>query len=298
MLAHALEYSIRILCCVLKVSLSGYYAWKRRKPSAQQMRRELFSNSIVEFHAASKGAYGYRKIHEDIVESFKNPCCLETVRRIMKDKGLRSTRGRKFVITTDSNHTIPVTENILDRNFEADAPNQKWVADITYIPTHQGWMYLATVMDLYARRIVGWATSKHIDTTLISEALHKATKERQPGEGLVHHSDRGSQYASKAYRKTLNLFKMKYSMSRKGNCWDNAPMERFFSSLKSEWLRDKIFPTHEAATSAIFQYIETFYNPKRRHAALGYQSPIQYENNMKRQQTLAAYFLGSSVHYG
>ena len=288
MLAHAMEYSIRMMRRVLNVSTGGYYAWKKREPSVQQQRREQFTDAVETSHADSKGAYGYRKIHEDIVEGFDVPCCLETVRRIMKDKGLRSTRGRKFVVTTDSNHTMPVAENILDRNFESDAPNEKWVTDITFIPTHQGWTYLATVMDLFARRIVGWATSKRIDTALISEALHKAIKRRQPGNGLLHHSDRGSQYASKGYRKILNLFKMKCRMSRKGNCWDNAPMERFFSSLKSEWLRDKIFPTHEAATSAIFEYLETFYNPRRRHAALGYQSPIHYGNNMKLQQDLAA----------
>lgn len=288
MLAHAMEYSICMMCRVLNVSTGGYYAWKNRKPSAQQQRREILTDAIVTLHADTKRAYGYRKIHEDIVETFDDPCCLETVRRIMKDKGLRSTRGRKFVVTTDSNHTMPIAENILDRNFKADAPNEKWVADITFIPTHQGWTYLATVMDLFARRIVGWATSTRINTALISEALHKAIQERQPAKGLLHHSDRGSQYASKEYRKTLDLFDMTCSMSRKGNCWDNAPMERFFSSLKSEWLRDTIFPTHEAATSAIFEYIETFYNPKRRHAALGYQSPIQYENNMKQQQQLVA----------
>ena len=288
MLAHAMEYSIRMMCRVLNVSTGGYYAWKKREPSVQQQRREQFMDAVETSYEDSKGAYGYRKIHEDIVEGFDVPCCLETVRRIMKDKGLRSTRGRKFVVTTDSNHTMPVAENILERNFESDAPNEKWVRDITFIPTHQGWIYLATVMDLFARRIVGWATSKRIDTALISEALHKAIKERHPEEGLLHHSDRGSQYASRGYRKTLKLFKMKCSMSRKGNCWDHAPMERFFSSLKSEWLRDKMFPTHEAATTAIFEYIETFYNPKRRHQTLGYQSPIQYENNMKLQQTLAA----------
>jgi putative transposase len=282
-----MEYPIRRMCRVLNVSVSGYYAWKHHEPSAQQQRREKLSDAIETFHADSKGAYGYRKIHEDIVEKFDEPCCLETVRRIMKEKGLRSTRGRKFVMTTDSNHTMPVAENILDRDFEADAPNEKWVTDITYIPTHQGWTYLATVMDLYARRIVGWATSKRIDTALVSQALHKAIKERQPGKGLLHHSDRGSQYASKEYRKILGLFKVTCSMSRKGNCWDNAPMERFFSSLKSEWLRDKIFPTHQAATTAIFEYIETFYNSKRRHQALGYQSPTNYENNMKPQQILA-----------
>ena len=286
--AHAMEFPIYVMCRVLKVSTGGYYAWRGRKPSAQQVRHETLSDAIETFHDASGKAYGYRKVYEDILEAFDAPCCLETVRRIMKAKGLRSTRGRKFVVTTDSNHALPVAENILDRNFEADAPNEKWVTDITYIPTYQGWTYLATVMDLFSRRIVGWATSKRIDTALISEALHKAIKEREPDEGLLHHSDRGSQYASKGYRKILNLFKMKCSMSRKGNCWDNAPMERFFSSLKSEWLRDKIFSTHQMATSAIFKYIETFYNPKRRHAALGYQSPNQYENNMKQIQTLAA----------
>lgn len=286
--AHAMEFPIRMMCRVLNVSSGGYYAWKRRKPSAQQIRHEILSDAIEFFHDASGKAYGYRKVHEDILEAFDDPCCLETVRRIMKDRGLRSTRGRKFVVTTDSNHTLPVAENILNRDFGTECPNEKWVADITYIPTYQGWTYLATVMDLFSRRIVGWATSKHIDTALISQALHKAIKEREPREGLLHHSDRGSQYASKAYRKILNLFKMKCSMSRKGNCWDNAPMERFFSSLKSEWLRDKIFPTHQAATSAIFNYIETFYNPRRRHAALGYLSPMQYESNMKQLQTLAA----------
>ena len=201
-LAHVLEYSICMMCRVLNVSTGGYYAWKNREPSAQQQRREELTDAILTFHEDTKGAYGYRKVHEDIVETFEEPCCLETVRRIMKDKGLRSTRGRKFVVTTDSNHAMPVAENILDRNFESDAPNEKWVTDITFIPTHQGWTYLATVMDLYARRIVGWATSKRIDTALISEALHKAIKERQPDKGLLHHSDRGSQYASKGYRKT------------------------------------------------------------------------------------------------
>lgn len=288
MMAHAMEFPIRVMCRVLKVSESGYYSWKRRSPSVQQLRREVFSEAIVESHTASKGAYGYRKIHEDLVEDFDEPCCLETVRRIMKSKGIRSTRGPKFVVTTDSNHSMPVAENILDRDFKSDAPNQKWVADITYIPTYQGWTYLATVMDLFGRRIVGWATSKHIDTALISEALHKAIKARQPEKGLLHHSDRGSQYASKEYRKTLGLFGITCSMSRKANCWDNAPMERFFSSLKSEWLKDKIFPSHGAATTAIFEYIETFYNPKRRHAALGYLSPIQFENNWTLDDTLAA----------
>ena len=206
----------------------------------------------------------------------------------MKDKGLRAKRTRKFVVTTDSKHSHPVAENILNREFDAEKPNEKWVADITYIPTHEGWSYLATVMDLYSRRIVGWATSKRIDTALVIEALHNAIRERQPGPGLLHHSDRGSQYASSDYQDALKLFDITCSMSRKGNCWDNACMERFFSSLKSEWLEDTIYQNHEDANSAVFEYIETFYNTKRRHATLGYKTPVQYENEMKEYDELAA----------
>ena len=252
------------------------------------MRHESLSEAIEDSHVDSNKVYGYRKVYEDLLETFGNSCCEATVRTIMKKKGLRGKRTRKFIITTDSNHAMPVAENILNREFDAQRPNEKWVAGITYIPTYEGWSYLATVMDLCGRRVVGWATSKRIDTALISEALHQAIRKRQPGPGLLHHSDRGSQYASKEYQNTLNLFKMKCSISRKGNCWDNACMERFFSSLKSEWICDTIYKNHQEATTAIFEYIETFYNPKRRHAALGYKTPIQYENQLKQHNTLAA----------
>lgn len=286
--AHRHEFPITVMCRVLKVSASGFYHWRNRKPSARQVRHESLSEAIEDSHVDSNKVYGYRKVYEDLLETFGNSCCEATVRTIMKKKGLRGKRTRKFIITTDSNHAMPVAENILNREFDAQRPNEKWVADITYIPTYEGWSYLATVMDLCGRRVVGWATSKRIDTALISEALHQAIRKRQPGPGLLHHSDRGSQYASKEYQNTLNLFKMKCSMSRKGNYWDNACMERFFSSLKSEWICDTVYKNHQEATTAIFEYIETFYNPKRRHAALGYKTPIQYENQLKQHNTLAA----------
>lgn len=281
-------FPVAMMCRVLEVSTSGFYVWRTRGLSMRQVRYELLADAVEKSHKDSKRTYGYRKVHEDIVEAFEEPCCKETVRMIMKDKGLRAKRARKFTHTTDANHAFSIADNLLNRAFEAERPNEKWVADITYIPTWEGWSYLATVMDLYGRRIVGWATSQRIDTALVSDALHAAVRERHPGAGLLHHSDRGVQYASNDYQKTLDLFGMSCSMSRKGNCWDNACMERFFSSLKSEWVGDRIYPTHEAATTAIFEYIEGFYNSKRRHQALGYKTPIQYENENQHNEALAA----------
>ena len=285
---NVVVFPVIMMCRVLEVSTSGFYAWRMRGPSTRQVRHALFADAVEKSHAASRHAYGYRKVHEDILEAFEEPCCKETVRMIMKNKGLRAKRARKFTHTTDANHTYAVADNLLNREFDAEYPNEKWVADITYIPTREGWSYLAAVMDLYGRRIVGWATSKHIDTALVSDALHAAIRERQPGAGLLHHSDRGVQYASNDYQQTLDLFDITCSMSRKGNCWDNACMERFFSSLKSEWIGDTIYPTHEAATTAIFEYIDVFYNSKRRHQALGYKTPIQYENETQNTEALAA----------
>jgi len=285
---HTQAFPVRAMCRVLEVSASGYYDWRTRKPSAREVRHELLSDAVETFHEDSKRIYGYRKVHQDIAHAFEEPCCEETVRIIMKDKGLRAKYTRKFAVTTDSNHTEPVAENILNRAFDAQNPNVKWVADITYLPTHEGWTYLAAVMDLCGRRIVGWATSRHINTALVSEALHNAIRERKPGPGLLHHSDRGVQYASRDYQKTLHLFDITCSMSRKGNCWDNACMERFFRSLKSEWTGDTIYQNHQEATAAVFQYIETFYNTKRRHAALDYKTPAQYQNEIQQNDKQAA----------
>ena len=260
MLAHAMEYSIRMMCRVLNVSTGGYYAWKKRKPSAQQQRREQFTDAVETFHEDSKGAYGYRKIHEDIIEGFDVPCCLETVRRIMKDKGLRSTRGRKFVVTTDSNHTMPVAENILDRNFESDASNEKWVTDITFIPTHRGWTYLATVMDLFARRIVGWRVSNSMKTEFVLDALEQALYARQPShtDSLIHHSDRGSQYVSIRYTERLAEAGIEPSVGSKGDSYDNALAETINGLYKAELIYRQSWRSREAVEIATLKWVHWY----------------------------------------
>jgi transposase InsO family protein len=195
----------------------------------------------------------------------------------MRREGIAAKTKRKFRVTTDSNHDRPVAENVLDRQFEPGAPNRAWTADITYIATGEGWLYLAAVEDLHSRRIVGWSMSSRIDSRLVVDALEMALAGRRPGTGLVAHSDRGSQYASEHYQRVLDEHGITCSMSRRANCWDNAPMESFFASLKKELTQGEIFPTREEARSSLFDYIEVFYNRTRRHSSLGYRSPIEYE---------------------
>jgi len=275
--AHVAQFPVAQLCRVLKVSSSGYYQWRDRAPSARAVKREALQTAVNKVHQESHGIYGHRKVHQELIDEYKATCCVETVRTMMKEQGLRATTARKFAVTTDSGHAMPVAKNILDRDFNPERPNEKWVADITYIRTYEGWSYLAAVMDLYGRRIVGWAMSKRIDAQLVSDALNKAVRARNPAPGLLHHSDRGVQYASSHFQSLLKTQNMQCSMSRKGNCWDNACIERFFKSLKGEWIGDTIYPSHAAAHGAVFGYIEMFYNTKRRHAALGYKSPRQFE---------------------
>ena len=215
-------------------------------------------------------------------------CCEETVRRVMRDIGLFSRIKRKFVVTTNSDHALTVVKNIINRNFTADAPDKKWAADITYIPTKMGWLYLAVVMDLFSRRIVGWSMSDTIDSELVQSAMKQALADRRPEAGLIHHSDRGVQYASGDFQKLLEDNKAICSMSRKGNCWDNACVESFFGSLKNEWVKGKIYETFDDAKKDIFNYIEMFYNRKRRHASLGYVSPVVYEEMHEMKQNRAA----------
>ena len=270
------SYPVTVMCDVLGVSTSGYYAWRRRKPSRQQRRRRRIAAAAERSHRASGGIYGYRKVYEDLQEE-EIACCLETVRRVLRAKGLFSRTKKKFVVTTDSAHDMPVAGNLLDRNFTATGPNQKWAADITYLPTAEGWLYLAVVMDLFSRRIVGWSMSPSLRTPLVLDALEMALDHRLPEPGLLHHSDRGSQYASDAFGELLDRHRVVCSMSRKGNCWDNAPVESFFGKLKTEWVHGKHYSTREEAKLDVFKYLELFYNRKRRHAALGYQSPAAYE---------------------
>ena len=205
------------------------------------------------------------------------PCCVNTVARLMRRHGVVAKTRRKFRCTTDSNHGRPAAENLVDRRFEPEAPDRVWTADITYIPTREGWLYLAAVEDLHSRRIVGWSMSERIDSRLVGDALEMAVARRHSGEGLVAHSDRGSQYASEHYQRLLASHGITCSMSRRGDCWYNAPMESFFASLKQELVHDAAFATRGEARAALFEYIEVFYNRVRRHSALGYLSPVDYE---------------------
>ena len=288
---HRRHYPLALMCRVLQVSASGFYAWLKRPPSKQRQRREEIAQVAARSYFESYRIYGYRKVWEDLIEQ-NIICCAETVRRVLGDLGLFSRTKRKFVVTTDSNHAEPVADNILDRDFTATAPNQKWLTDITYIPTREGWLYLAAVLDVFSRRVVGWSMSEQIDTELTKSALYMATVQREVAPGLLHHSDRGVQYAAEAYQRKLEDLKMICSMSGKGDCWDNAMMESFFGSLKTEWIYGKNYLTRQEAKQDVFKYIELFYNQQRRHASLDYVSPAEFEKrhevNRNRDQDQAA----------
>jgi putative transposase len=264
------------MCRVLKVSRSGYYAWCRRGPSATAQRRGQIARAAQESHDDSHGTYGYRRVHRDLIEDYEIACCRETVRQVMAELGLCGRPKRRFVKTTDSNHDEPIAANRLQRDFTATRPDQKWLADITYLRLTEGWLYLAVILDCFSRRIVGWSLSRAIDADLVCAALEMALSRRCPSGALVHHSDRGIQYASRSLRKRLADAGLTMSMSRKGDPWDNAMMESFFGSLKTEWVVTG-YATEQEARMEVFKYIEMFYNPTRRHSALGYLSPAEYE---------------------
>jgi putative transposase len=275
-------FPVSVMCRVLKVSTSGFYAWLTRGPSRRQQRREQIAAAAEAAYHKSHRVYGYRKVHDDL-QAEKIACCRETVRSIMREKALFSRTKRKFVVTTDADHARPVAENVLDRNFEATAPNQKWSADITYIPTREGWLYLAVVMDLFSRRIVGWSMAATLHADIVLAALRMALARRRPEPGLLHHSDRGSQYASGNFQRLLADYGITCSMSRRGNCFDNAPTESFFGKLKTEWTHGEDYATRAEAMQHIFKYIEMFHNQQRKHAALDYQSPAAFEHLYEQQ---------------
>lgn len=276
MQTHQDVYPVTAMCTVLRVSAGGYYDWLKRPPSPTRQRRERIAAAVKQSHAASNGIYGYRKVHADL-QAADLICCAETVRRQMAESGLKSRRKRRFVVTTDSRHPLPVAPNRLQRDFTTGGLNEKWLADITSIPTREGWLYLAAVEDVFSRRIVGWAMSDRIDTNLVQAALRMAVRQRLPEAGLLLHSDRGVQYASDAYQQNLRDLEIVCSMSRKGDCWDNAMMESFFGNLKTEWIDGKDYQTREEAKMDLFRYIEVFYHRQRRHAALSYVSPVEFE---------------------
>ncbi len=273
---HRRRWSVRLLCGTLEVSPAGYYAWRQRPTSVRRQRRDSLAVEIRAIHAEVKARYGSPRIHAELIARGQD-CCVNTVAKLMRDAGIAAKTARKFRCTTDSNHDLPVADNLLDRQFDPAAPNASWVADITYVPTREGWLYLAAVEDLYSRRVVGWSMADHLESRLVVDALEMAVQQRWPDEGLLAHSDRGSQYASEHYRRLLARNGIECSMSRRANCWDNAPMESFFASLKKELIHDADFVTRAEARGAIFEYIEVFYNTKRRHSSLGYVSPAEYE---------------------
>lgn len=277
--ASKAELPIKRLCNVLGVSASGYYAWKNRKMSKRQREDMIYLAHIRASFFESNQSYGVRRIHADMQEKGLG-VGRERTARLMRDNKLKPRRTKRFKRTTDSNHKHPIAGNKLDQDFSCQAPDQKWGVDISYIWTTEGWLYLAIVLDLFSRRIVGWAADKRMQKGLAMEALQRALALRQPKPGLIHHSDRGSQYCSGDYQKRLKAHNIEPSMSGKGNCYDNSMVETVFKTIKSELIWRTSFMTRLEATAAIGQYIDGFYNPRRRHSALGYKSPITYELEM------------------
>jgi putative transposase len=273
---HKEVWPVRVMCRTLNVSTQGFYAWCSRPTINQQQRRDAILVKIRTVHAECKQRYGSPRIYTEL-QGDGVDCCVNTVAKIMRDNDIRAKTARKFINTTDSNHSLPVAENVLDRQFDPEKPNERWVADITYIPTREGWLYLAAVEDLYSRRVVGWSMADHMESRLVVDAMEMAVARRLPGEGLLAHTDRGSQYASDHYQRLLRKHGIECSMSRVAQCWDNAPMESFFASLKKELVHDEDYQTRAEARTSIVEYIEVFYNAKRRHSSLGYVSPTDFE---------------------
>lgn len=274
------SYPIIVMCQVLEVSPSGYYDWRDRAPSPRAVRHAQIQAAVVQVHAASHGNYGSHKVARELQQRDDlESACRNTVARAMRKLGLQSRIRKAFVpTTTKTDPSKQPAANTLDRDFTADAPNRKWVTDITYLPTDAGWVYLAVVLDLFSRKAVGWAIGDSLETELVSTALRRAIEARRPeGAKLLHHSDRGCQYTSDAYQQTLRTLGIECSMSRPGNCYDNAVMERFFWSLKHEWTKHERFENLQEARLSVFKYIETFYNAVRLHQTLDYKSPNQHE---------------------
>jgi len=286
---HLGEFPLRLMCRVLGVSRSGFYAWKDRPRSLRARANDRLTLEIRAVHAEVKERYGARKIRKELNESGIE-CSRNRVTRLMGEAGLACKRAGKFRVTTNSDHTFPLVRNELMRQFDL-SQNKKadkaWASDITYLSTREGWLYLAVVIDLASRRVVGWSISERLDRFLPLSALSMALSSRRPAAGLLHHSDRGCQYASWEYRRALDEIGAIASMSRLGDCWDNAVVESFFATLKTELAHDAKWKTREEARRAVADYIEVWYNRKRRHQTLGYLTPVQYENDVLKRANAA-----------
>lgn len=275
------------MCKVLKVNRLSYYHWIKNGCIVKKVDEKL-NELITIIFEQGRGNYGTRRIKEALVKRYGFVVSKRRISAIMKDLGLKAKTKKRYKInTTDSNHDLPIAPNMLNRDFYASNPDEKWVGDITYIPTNEGWLYLATVIDLYSRKIVGWSMDDTMKTSLVNDALNMAIKNRKPPKGLIWHTDRGSQYASYSHKDLLKEHGIVQSMSRKGNCWDNAVAESFFHTLKTELVYHEIYETKAQANQSIFEYIEVFYNRQRMHSANNNLSPVEFENKMLQEVTVA-----------
>jgi putative transposase len=274
--AHRQQWRIRLMCKVLEVSVSGFYDWLDRPASKRSQEDEKLTERIIMFHCGSRCTYGSPRIHKDM-KSVGYQIAQKRVARLMKAKGLRGKAKRKYKTTTTSKHQRPRAENLVKQNFKVNDPNELWVSDITYIATLEGWLYLAVILDVFSRKIIGWAFSDRLTDDLVLAALKMAKQQRSINNNLIHHSDQGSQYASADFKASLKQDNITQSMSGKGNCYDNALAESFFATLKTEEVSDTPYQTRQLAKTSIFSYIEGFYNSKRRHSALNYLSPNEFE---------------------
>jgi len=273
---HRSCHGVKKMCRVIGASRSGYYRWKKEPQGKRREENEKILMKIKESHKNSNRSYGSPRITDELRASGIQ-CGKHRIARIMKIHGIAAKAAKKFKATTNSKHNLPVAENLLNQNFKTEKPNMVWTSDITYVPTSEGWLYLAVVLDLYSRQVIGWAMSERLSSDFVIKALYHAIGRRKPGEGCIFHSDRGIQYASLDFRDVLKDYCFIQSMSRKGNCYDNAVTESFFHTLKIEHVYDYWYETRAEATQSIFEYIEMFYNRVRRHSALGYCSPVSFE---------------------
>ena len=297
-LAELMTYPLSVVCWVLNVTQSGLHAWRKRPPSGRARERDSLSTAIRRVYDAHRGRYGAPRIYRVLCEHHSYTGSLNRIQTLMRALKLRAKAGRKYKATTDSGHSLPVAANLLGQDFSCDtgpgstshakAPDQVWLSDITYLWTRQGWLYVCAVLDLFTRKIVGWAIAGHMTRELVLDALRMAYAKRKPGRGLIFHSDRGSQYASAEVRRWLAERGIRQSMSGTGNCYDNAPMESFWHSLKVEETHGQDFATRAQAQHCVFAYIEGWYNTTRMHSSLGYKSPTQFERGCYAQSIKAA----------
>ena len=280
--AEKANFPVTQMCTTLQVSCAGFYAWRSRPLAPRHQQDQRLRIAVASIYAENRCRYGSPRIHRELRE---NGHCLgrKRVARLMIEQGLRARHKRRFRTTTDSRHGLPIAANVLQRAFTVDQPNVAWVTDITYIWTQEGWLYLAVILDLFSRRVVGWSMSAQITRQLALDALTMGLSLRQPHRGLLHHSDRGSQYASGDYRKRLDEHGIVCSMSRRANCWDNAVAESFFATLKTELVYESAWATRTEARTAIFEYLEVFYNVQRRHSSLGYLRPVAFEQQYEQK---------------